>query len=481
MCFLTRRDFLGSLGAGLFVPTFGGCLAGESGKSGTTAKPLRPNILMILVDDMGYADPSCYGGSLTIPTPNIDRLAQEGIRFTQFYVNSPVCSPSRVALMTGQYPARWRIFTYLDRRELNRQRRMADFLDPSAPFLTRQFKAAGYAAAHFGKWHMGGGRDVGDAPLPQEYGFDESSVAFEGLGDRLLIRGDGLSNQSARLGRGQITWVEKHQITQIRVDQALDFIRRHKDKPFYVNVWFNDVHDPHLPVPEQLEKFRPYSDNPYVQRFYAVLEEMDRQIGRLSDGLSEMGLEEKTLVILTSDNGPTDWASYYKEGWLPPGSVGDFKGRKWSLYEGGIRMPFIVRWKGTIPAGKVNQSTLVCGADLFPSLCTMAGISLPSGVQLDGEDMSAAFLGAEIERKEPIFWYYPNDPKPGNPKNVSPVLAVREGQWKLLAGLKGQNRQLYNLANDPNEQENLAQQNPQTAQRLWERLRAWADSIGLER
>src|SRR4051812_487991 len=148
------------------------------------AEPPRPNILMVLVDDLGYADFSCYGGR--VKTANVDRLAAEGIRFTHFYVNSPICSPSRTALTTGQYPARWRITSYIDNRALNEQRGMAQFLDPKAPSLARFLKHAGYATGQFGKWHMGGGRDVGEAPLITEYGFDASLTQFEGLGARVL-------------------------------------------------------------------------------------------------------------------------------------------------------------------------------------------------------------------------------------------------------------------------------------------------------
>ena len=356
---------------------------------------------------------------------------------------------------------------------------MADFLAPQAPSLARQLKKAGYQTAHFGKWHMGGGRDVEDAPHPGAFGFDESSVAFEGLGDRLLIHNDGLSQQSAKLEQGRITWVDKHQITRIRVDQTLEFIRRHKAGPFYVNLWFSDVHDPHHPAPAQLEKFRHLSENPYVQKFYAVLDEMDRQIGRLLDGLTEMGLDENTLVILTSDNGPTDWPFYYAEGFYPPGSVGPLKGRKWCLYEGGIRMPFMLRWTGTIPAGKVNSGTVACGVDLFPSLCKLAGADVPAETELDGEDLSEAFMGRDIERERPIFWYYPNQPKPGKREHVSPMLAVREGRWKLLIDPDGDGAQLYDLDEDLAEQNNSAPQQPQITRRLRQKIREWAKSVGV--
>lgn len=471
---MNRRNFLKCAGLGLLAASGVGIpdlFAADNKK--------KPNVLFIFIDDMGYGDPSCYGNT-EIKTPNIDRLAHEGIRFTQFYVNSPVCSPSRVAMTTGQYPARWRIYSYLDSRQVNRRRHMADFLDPAAPSLARQLKEAGYKTGHFGKWHMGGGRDVNDAPHPQAFGFDESSVTFEGLGDRLLINNDGLSKQSAKLEQGTITWVEKHQISQIRVDQTLDFIRRHKDGPFYVNLWFNDVHDAHLPSAEQLAKFKDVSPNPYVQKFFAVLDEMDRQIGRVLDGLKEMGLNENTLVIMTSDNGPTDWPFYYKEGYYPPGSVGGLKGRKWSLYEGGIRMPFIVRWTGKIPAGKVNTEMVGCGVDLFPSVCNVTGAKLPEGVPFDGEDISPAFFGEVIERKRPIFWYYPNQPKPGKADNVSPLLAVRDGRWKLLTNPDGTAAQLYDLIDDPDETTNMILKQPEKAKDLQNKIRNWADSIHIE-
>jgi arylsulfatase A-like enzyme len=471
---MNRRCFLKSVGLGFVAMSGVGVFNLFS-----QGKQSRPNILFIFIDDMGYADPSCYGDS-TFQTPNMDRLAREGIRFTQFYVNSPVCSPSRVAMTTGQYPARWRIYSYLDSHEANQRRHMADFLDPKAPSLARQLKAAGYHTAHFGKWHMGGGRDVDNAPHPQVFGFDESSVTFEGLGDRLLINNDGLSNQSARLGQGRITWVDKHQITQIRVDQTLDFIRRHKGSPFYVNLWFNDVHDPHLPDSIRLEKYKTLSDNPYEQKFYAVLDEMDRQIGRVLDGLAEMGVDNNTLIILTSDNGPTDWPHYYKEGYFPPGRTGPLRGRKWSLYEGGIRMPFIVRWTGRIPAGKVDPTSVGCGVDLFPTFCKLVGATLPEGVSFDGQDISGSILGTPTERKEPIYWYYPNQPKPGKQENISPTLAIRDGRWKLLANPDGTQAQLYDLESDVGEQQNRILEQPETAKHLWDKLTSWSDSIGIK-
>ena len=156
----------------------------------------KPNIVVIFIDDMGFADPSCFGNPL-IKTPHIDKLAAEGIKLTNFYVNSPICSASRVSLTTGQYQGRWKIHSFLNSRAANANRGMADYLDSSAPTTAKKLKSAGYATAHFGKWQMGGGRDVDDAPLPQAYGFDESLVSFEGLGDRIISNPGGVKRGRA--------------------------------------------------------------------------------------------------------------------------------------------------------------------------------------------------------------------------------------------------------------------------------------------
>ena len=500
--FDTRRDFLKGLGLGLAATTLA-IRPGRIAFSSERKKPapasscpcLRrgklvpaeagsksgggPNIILIFIDDMGYGDLSCYGNQ-AIKTPNIDRLAEEGVRIKQFYVNSPICSPSRVAVTTGMYPARWRINSFLNSREQNRKRDMADYLDPKAPTLARTLKQAGYATAHFGKWHMGGGRDVDDAPLPQEYGFDESLVSFEGLGDRILIKNDGLSKASAKLSQGEVRWVEKHEMTGIYVNRAIDFICRKKDKPFYINLWPNDVHDAHLPKPQLLDKYKDVTQNEYEQKLFAVLDELDRQIGRLMNEISRLGLNEDTIIIFTSDNGPTDWPRYYKEGVKPPGSAGPFRGRKWSLYEGGIRVPFIIRWKGKIPAGKVNEKSVVCGVDIFASLCSLAGIDIPQDFDFDGQDMSGAFLGKNVKRKKPIFWEYRRKPfylKPGNPEFVSPNLAIRQGRWKLLINDDGSGAELYDLAEDPGEKLNCAKVKPEIVARLSKKLLEWRKSL----
>jgi arylsulfatase A-like enzyme len=445
---------------------------GNSGVSDSLAID-RPNIIFILIDDMGYGDLGAFGNK-KIKTPHIDRLAKEGIKFTNFYVGAPICSPSRVAALTGQYPSRHRINSFLASRERNQKRSMPDFLDPNAPSIARAMKTAGYKTAHFGKWHMGGGRDVGDAPHPKAYGFDESLVSFEGLGDRLLIKDDDLSAASAKLGQGEITWVEKHEITPILVDRTLDFIKQHQEERFYIHLWTGDVHDPFHPKEEHLKMFEEYANNPYEQKFLAVLYQLDLQIGRILSGLDEMGLTNQTLMVLASDNGPTDWQYYYEENYTPPGSQGPFRGRKWSLYEGGIRVPFLARWPNHIPAGLTNDYTMLNAVDLFPTLCRLAEVPMPMA-NFDGEDMSRALTGKVKQREKPLFWNYGSefDIKPGDPKFRSPNLAIRDGSWKLLVNRDGSSVELYNLQDDQAETTNVANRHPEVVRRLSDQLFQW--------
>jgi arylsulfatase A-like enzyme len=454
-----RRKFLAAAAAGTW--------------NRPTQAAVRPNVIFAFVDDLGYGDFSITG-SRDVPTPNIDRLAREGTRFTQFYVASPICSPSRCGVLTGQFPARHHFHSYLSDRASNARMRMPDWLDPKAPSVARAFQQAGYRTAHIGKWHLGGGRDVGDAPLPQAYGFDESWTSFEGLGPRLLIENDNLSKQSAALGDGEIVWAPKHQLTELYLDRCIDFMKRADGQPFYLHFWPCDVHDPHIPREDLLKKYERFSANPYQQRFYAVLDEFDRQIGRLLDWLDKSGLAKNTLVALTGDNGPTAWPRYYREGFAPPGSTAGDRGRKWSLYEGGIRQPFLARLPGVIPAGRVDEQTIFTSVDLFPTFCSMAGIRAPK-FDSDGEDMSRALRGKAVIRKRPIFWEYTADgaPLPGAKEDQSPGLAMRDGRWKLLMQPDGSRLELYDLRTDRAEAVNLAAREPKRAKRMADQLRAW--------
>lgn len=439
----------------------------------------RLNVVQILIDDMGYADLGCFGGE--IATPNIDRLAAKGTRFERAYVASPVCSPSRVGLLTGQFPARQGIHSYLDTRQRHRELGQRDFLDAGAPSVARAFQRAGYATGHFGKWHMGGGRDIGEAPLPTEYGFDESYTSFEGLGDRVLPPGQ-LSVMNEKLGRGKIAHAPQSELTGIYVDRSIDFVQRSlaARKPFYLHLWPNEVHDPFEPKAELMKKYERFAANRYVQQYYAMLDNLDQQVGRLVETIERAGEASNTLFLLLSDNGPTAWPRYYKEKLDPPGRTAGLRGRKWSLYEGGIRTPLIARWDGHVQAGRVDRESVVSSVDFFPTCCSLAGVE--TGVTgLDGENRAGVFLGKAAKRKTELYWDYGRTkdmPRPGLERDQSPNLAVRSGEWKLLVNGDGSRVELYDFRKSDREEENVAGREPKVAKELTERVLGWRKRMG---
>lgn len=432
----------------------------------------KPNVLIIFIDDMGYGDLSCYGNK-QIETKNIDALAKQGTRFTQFYVNSPVCSPSRVAMMTGQYPARHNFYTYLAERSKNAENKMPDFLPATVPTLAKMLHANGYVTGHFGKWHLGGGRDVGDAPLPTEYGFDKSFTSFEGLGDRTLTFDDNLNMQSAALGRGNIVKAPKHKQTEMYVDSALAFVKTHPKQPFFINFWPNDVHDAYKPANGTEKEFASVTTNVDQQKFLATLKEFDTQIGRLLSELNKMGKLKNTLILLTSDNGPTDWPRYYQNGGEPPCSAGDLRGRKWSLYEGGIRLPFIAVWPGKIAIDRVNTQSVMSVVDFVPTVAKLTSTKIPADYISDGVDASDVLLGKKQKVNKDLYWYYNNNPLPGKKENISPTLAIRSGKWKLLMEPDGRKKQLYNLETDHKETTNIADKEIAITTELTSKLNSW--------
>ncbi len=448
---------------------------GLPGMSTAADIAVRPNIIVVFIDDMGWSDLSCFGGRQAT-TEQIDRLAAEGLRFANFYVNAPICSPSRVALTTGQYPHRWRITSYLDNREANRRRGVAQWLDPAAPVLARELHKAGYATGHFGKWHMGGQRDVDDAPPITAYGFDQSLTNFEGLGAKLLpltMKPDWdkpgrIWQDAVRLG-SPVTWLQRSQITSGFVQAAIGFLDRSQQnqQPFYINVWPDDVHSPFFPP---VSKWGPDKRSLYL----AVLDTMDEQLGPLFDRIrNDPQLRSNTLIVCCSDNGPEYGA----------GTAAPLRGSKTWLYEGGIRSPLIVWGPGLLAAGTAgttNDQAVFCALDVNRSLYTIAGIELPTGVTLDGEDLADTLLGkANRSRQAPIFWRRPPDrPGFGNGSDEdNPDLAVREGRWKYYVNYDGRDRQLYDLSADGSETKNVARENPAVAERLHQAVVAWNQSL----
>jgi uncharacterized sulfatase len=435
----------------------------------------RPNIVVVFIDDMGWGDLSSFG-STEATTDSIDRLAAEGIRFEQFYVNSPICSPSRTALSTGQYPQRWRITSYLSNRAANEERGMAQWLDPRAPMLARMLHEAGYATGHFGKWHMGGQRDVGEAPLIDAYGFDASLTNFEGLGPRVLPLLNAFDGQPPRryalgsdtLGRGPIAWEDRSLVTASFTRAAIEFLDEavSEGRPFYVNLWPDDVHSPFFP-PEARR-----GDGEKRTLYLGVLETMDEQLGVLFDHVrGGDALRANTLILVCSDNGPEPGA----------GSAGPFRGTKATLYEGGVRSPLVVWGPGLMEsarAGSVNRTSVFSAIDLVPTLLAIAGVDAPEGVDFDGEALPGVLLGgSRVSREGPLFFRRPPDRDEYRGVSGLPDLAVREGRWKLLCEYDGSEPQLYDLEIDPGETADLSARHVDVVRRLTTTVVSWHQSM----
>lgn len=433
----------------------------------------RPNIIVVFIDDMGWADFSCFGNE-DAQTPNIDRMASEGIAFEQFYVNSPICSPSRVAISTGTYPQRWNITSYLGKRDDNEQRGLANWLDPQAPMLARSLKQAGYATGHFGKWHMGGQRDVTEAPSIREYGFDESLTNFEGLGPKLLPlskKPDGSLGrfwEAAEILGGPVTWMQRSEITGGYVDAAIHFMDRagEENKPFYINLWPDDVHSPYWPPVDK------WGDGSKRELYLGVLEAMDQQLNKVFEYVrNHKSLNDNTLILICSDNGCEKGA----------GQAGPLKGYKTHLYEGGIRSSLIA-WAPKLMAneaiGKRNKTSVFAAIDLVPSLLALTGSKGPKDAEYDGEDVLGTLLGRSREsRQAPIFFSRPPDRKNYYGFENLPDLAVRAGKWKLLCDYDGSKPQLYDLLADAGESTNLVGKHPQVTGQLVRRATHWYKAV----
>ena len=435
------------------------------------AQASQPNIVLVFIDDMGWGDFSCFGNKAA-KTPHIDRLAKEGVRFEQFYVNSPICSPSRTAISTGQYPQRWGITSYLAHRDMNSRRGMAQWLDPKAPMLARSLQQVGYATGHFGKWHMGGQRDVAEAPAITEYGFDASLTNFEGMGAKLLPltlkpgwrEPRRIWSDAERLGQGT-RWMLRSKITAGFVDEAIPFIQKavKAKKPFYVNLWPDDVHSPFWPP---VDKWADGKRGLY----HSVLQEMDRQLGKLFDLIrSDPALYDNTLVLVCSDNGPEQGA----------GSAGPFRGFKTHLYEGGIRSSLIAWGPGLVAKqDHVNRASVFSAIDLVPTLLDLTGTPYPKGVIFDGESLPGTLLGqATTSRKAPIHFRRPPDRDSFYGDNDLPDLAVRVSDWKFLCEYDGSDPELYNLKTDLGETKNLAHEHPKLVANFTKSLIAWHESL----
>ncbi len=426
--------------------------------SGAVFAQEKPNLILIYIDDMGLGDLSCYGGEFA-PTPNIDRLASEGIRFEQYYSASPVSSASRCGILTGQHPISYGINTYLSDRRYNRNCQQSDFLDPEAPTIAKSFKQAGYTTAHIGKWHLGGGRDVDNAPSIKEYGFDSYISTYESPDPEPAITAtDWIWHERDSVSR----WKR----TEYFINKSIDFLDQHGNEPFFLNLWPDDIHTPWVP-----EALYYGNEESWIERqtMVPVLAEMDKQLGRLFDYLDEKGLAENTIVILASDNGPENSWDYTRTAGL--------RGIKNSIFEGGIRLPMIARYPSKIKAGTVNKKAVVSALDIYPTICDLAGIEMPLGYSGDGENRTDVILGkSNKERKTDLMWDFGRNSffrSPDREDFKSPHLAIRRGDWKLLVNGDGSDMMLFNLDKDRAESKNVASRYPKVAKELKEAVINW--------
>ncbi|MBN1669992.1 MAG: sulfatase-like hydrolase/transferase [Kiritimatiellae bacterium] len=429
----------------------------DSMKAGN--QDVKPNIIFIFVDDLGWGDLACYG-NLFCRTPSLCRMADDGALFEQFYVGAPLCSPSRAAALTGQFPARHGIHYWMAPRH-NAKYGMPEYLDPAVPTIPRLLREAGYRTAHFGKWHIG---DSAEAPVAS-YGFDEVDCVWQGIGPNPGMKAN-----------------DPHG-TELLVDRTCAFVSEclKDDVPFYVNLWPRDVHAALNPTEASLSRYKHLMSQgefkTAMQIYYAAVTEMDAQIGRLLDWIDHKpGLAENTLVVFSSDNGPEDIYIAHA-GHHAVGLPGPFRGRKRSLYEGGIRLPFIVRWKNHVPAGRVDRSSVLSAVDLLPTFAALAAMDIPDGHTLDGEDVSVALLsGKGCERKKPLYWEWRFDGV-GQCLNRSPMLAVRDGHWKLLLNPDRSRVELYDIPRQPMELHSQADKHPAVVERLADMAIQWQNTL----
>jgi arylsulfatase A-like enzyme len=408
----------------------------------------KPNIIFILADDLGWGDLGCYG-NLDIATPNLNRMAAEGMLFEQFYVNASLCSPSRAAMLTGRFPGELGIHYWMA-PAMNRRMGMPEVLDPQLENLPRTLQRAGYRTGHFGKWHVGEDK----ATPVTAYGYDETDIIWQGVGPNPGVR------QNAPDGTAKL------------VDRSIAFAEKSsaEGKPFFINLWSRDVHANLAPTKEALARYERFQSHPgmatAMQIYYAAVTELDAQIGRLMAWIdADPARAANTLVIFTSDNGP-EAAEIPHAGYHAAGSTGPFRGRKRSLYEGGTRMPFIARWKDRIPAGTVDEHSVISGVDLLPTLAKLAGAEVPTTAELDGEDVSGILLtGKSQKRTKPLLWEWRFEGV-GSLLDRSPMLAIRDGDWKLLFNPDGSRVELYDIPRQPMELHSQAERHPEIVARL---------------
>lgn len=410
----------------------------------------RPNIIVLLCDDLGYGDLSCFANP-NIHTPNLDQLARDGVRFTDCYSASPVCSPSRAGLMTGRNPNRLGIRDWIPPQT-------GIFLRPTQITVAQLLKKAGYHTFHAGKWHLNSRTD-GSERTPGDAGFDywlytQNNAAPSHLNPRNFIR----NGQPA----GELQGPSSH-IVVAEALRWLDETKEAKDAPFFLNLWFHETHEPVAAADEFLAQY-PNEANLDRRHYFGAATQMDDAVGKLLKYLDEHGLRENTFVFFTSDNGP-ETLNRYKGAQRSHGSPGPLRGMKLHITEAGYRVPGIVRWPGHAKAGTTSAEP-ICNVDFLPTACALAGIEPPKDRALDGASLLPFFAGKPIQRPHPLYWQY--DFAISNPWAVS----LRDGRWKLLANSKLDQFELYDLTADIGEKQNVASQHPDRVKAMTATMRA---------
>jgi len=451
----SRRKFIRNLGLGavaLNLPRLS-LLASESTR--------RPNIIFILADDLGWAELGCYGNTFN-ETPNLDKLAKQGMRFTDAYAAAPVCSPYRAALMTGQYPARVGITDYLRPNDKNH-------LSTKYVTIAEALKNTGYATGIIGKWHLTGYANHGAEEFPPAmHGFDETIVSENrGIGGGSYFHPYHFNREIQKRLPGNEYLVDRCNL------EAVEFIERHKDGPFFLYLSHYAVHTRLNGKPVLVAEFEKKDgagkgpkagrNNPHLA---AQLKSIDEGLGMIVKKLHELDLSEKTLLVFSGDNGGESGVT----------SNAPLRAGKSTLYEGGIRVPLIVCYPKTVPAGTVCK-TPTSNIDFYPTLCQLAAARPDSKQHIDGVSLLPVLKNpkATLQRDE-LYWHYPLD-KPHFLGGHSSG-AIRKGDWKLIEYFATGQKELYNLADDISEKNNLASRNPEKVAELQGLLKAWRKDVG---
>lgn len=399
----------------------------------------RPNIVVLLCDDLGYGDLSCFGHP-RIKTPEIDRLARDGVRLTSLYAGAPVCSPSRAAFFSGRNPNRLGVRDWIPHGS-------GVYLPRSTVTVAQRLKEAGYTTCLSGKWHLNS-QFNGQEPTPGDFGFDHW---FATQNNTKHQDPTNFVRDGKRAGP-----LEGH-ASALVVDDAIRFIEKAGERPFAVFVTF---HSPHEQVETPSAYTSMYQDvaDPTTRDYYGSVSLVDHEVGRLLADLDARGLRDRTLLLFTSDNGP-EGLKRYPNAIHSHGSAAPLRGMKLSMYEGGIRVPGVVRWPGRVkPATECAEP--IGFYDVLPTLCAAAGTTPPPGVQPDGVNVLPLLEGRTVERPVPLHWQY--DDAQGGPWRI----ALRRGPWKILADADRKRFALYNLLDDVAESHELSSDRPEIVERL---------------